>query len=419
MAIIQKAMNEALFFMESLKIIYKLYFCRMKNIFLFLLLASLQMGAQPFSRKVITGASQMDVYLPLIQNKKVALLVNQTSVVGDTHLVDTLLSAGVEIVKIFAPEHGFRGTADAGEKVKSGMDTRTGLPITSMYGASKKPSKESMAGIDVVIFDIQDVGARFYTYISSLQYMMEACAASGAFMIVLDRPNPNGHYVDGPVLEKKHRSFVGMQAIPIVHGMTVGEYANMLKGEKWLNTNQSCSLKVITCLNYDHRTLYQVTIPPSPNLKSMSAIWLYPSLCLFEGTIVSVGRGTPRPFEVWGHPSFKNNGFSFTPKSVEGAKNPLYENQTCYGANLKLPPSDILKIVDGKLNLSFILNAYSLCKNKATFFNDFFIKLSGTELLKKQITQGVKEQEIRKSWLPGLKQFKKIRKKYLLYADFE
>jgi uncharacterized protein YbbC (DUF1343 family) len=393
----------------------------MQKIFILLFLTCFihLLQAQQYSNKIITGAEQLDAYLPLLKGKKVALLVNQTSVIKKTHLVDTLIASRIDIVKIFAPEHGFRGTADAGEKVKNGVDVKTGITITSMYGANKKPSKESMQGIEYVIFDIQDVGARFYTYISSLQYMMEACAEANVPLLVLDRPNPNGFYVDGPVLEPKYKSFVGMQSIPIVHGMTVGEYAQMLNGEGWLANKKKCKLIVIACKQYNHSMLYNLPIPPSPNLKSPSAVLLYPSLCLFEGTIVSVGRGTETPFEVWGHPDFKNNGFSFTPVSKEGAKNPPYENKTCYGADLRLSPKDILKITEGKMNLSFIRNAYSLCKDKSTFFNSFFEKLAGTATLKSQLMQNKSDVDIRKSWASGLIKFKKIRKKYLLYPDFE
>lgn len=391
----------------------------MKNILFFFFIFFVKTSiAQNFSNSVIVGATQMNEYLPWLKNKKIALLVNQTSVVKKTHLVDTLLSQKINIVKIFAPEHGFRGIADAGEKVNSGIDSKTNIAISSMYGANKKPSKESMQGIDIVVFDIQDVGVRFYTYISSMQYMMEACAQANIPMVILDRPNPNGFYIDGPVLDKKYASFVGMQCVPIVHGMTVAEYAQMLNGEKYLNGKLHCNLKIVTCKNYDHNTYYKLPIAPSPNLKSASAVFLYPSLCLFEGTMVSVGRGTDKPFEVWGHPSFKNNGFNFVPKSTEGAKNPLYENETCYGANLSLPPYDVLKIIDKKLNLSFIQNAYKLCKNKEKFFNSFFEKLAGNSFLKQQIEQGKTEKEIRDSWHADLKKFKKIRKKYLLYRDF-
>lgn len=361
----------------------------------------------------------MELYLPLLKGKKVALLVNQTSIVKRTHLVDTLLSSGIHIVRIFSPEHGFRGNADAGEHVKSGVDEKTGLEIISMYGSNKKPSKESMMGIDMVLFDIQDVGARFYTYISSMQYMMEACAEAGITMLILDRPNPNGFYVDGPVMETKYKSFVGMQTIPIVHGMTVAEYARMLNGEKWLEGKRTCSLNIISCKNYTHKTLYHLPVPPSPNLKSDAAILLYPSLCLLEGTVVSVGRGTKTPFEMWGHPDFKDNGFSFTPVSMPGATDPPYKNEVCYGADLHLPPDDILKIVDHHLQLSFIKNAYFLCKQKEKFFNSFFEKLCGNSKLRTQIQTDVNETAIRKSWEPALTKFKKIRKKYLLYPDFE
>ena len=390
-----------------------------KLLFLLLIFISNILVAQNFSNKIITGADQINAYLPKLNNKKVALLVNQTSMIKNTHLVDTLISSGINIAKIFAPEHGFRGSGDAGEKIKSGIDPKTGLSITSMYGASKKPSKESMKGIDIVVFDIQDVGARFYTYISSLQYMMEACAESKVPIIILDRPNPNGFYVDGPVLESAYKSFVGMQSIPIVHGMTVGEYAKMLNGEGWLAKKLKCNLTVIPCKNYDHKTLYKLPIPPSPNLKSISAILLYPSLCLFEGTDVSVGRGTETPFEVWGHPSFKNNGFSFTPISSPGAKTPPHQDKVCYGANLNLPPYDVMKILNGQLNLSFIQNAYSLSKDKTNFFNSFFEKLAGTASLRKAIQDGKTEKEIKSAWQPGIAKFKKIRSKYLLYKDFE
>jgi uncharacterized protein YbbC (DUF1343 family) len=394
----------------------------MKNVFLLLIsIFSVQLSAQNFSNKIITGAEQSNDYLPQLKGKKVALLVNQTSVIKKEHLVDYLLEQKINIVNIFAPEHGFRGQADAGEKVKSGVDAKTGLSITSMYGANKKPSKESMQGIDIVVFDIQDVGARFYTYISSMQYMMEACADANVPMVILDRPNPNGFYVDGPVLEPKFKSFVGMQPIPIVHGMTVGEYAKMLNGEGWLAKKAKCKLTIITCKNYTHKTFYHLPIPPSPNLKSTAAIFLYPSLCFFEGTDVSVGRGTNTPFEVWGHPTFKDNGFSFTPASVEGAKNPPHLGKVCYGANLNLSPTDVLKITKNQLNLSFLMNAYSLAQSatKEKFFNDFFEKLAGTASLKAQIINNTSEIEIRNSWKKGIIQFKKIRKKYLLYEDFE
>jgi uncharacterized protein YbbC (DUF1343 family) len=364
-----------------------------------------------------TGAEQMNDYLPLLNDKKVALLVNQTSMVDQTHLVDSLLSRGIHIEKIFAPEHGFRGTGDAGEHIENGIDARTGLTITSMYGANKKPSKESMQGIDIVVFDIQDVGARFYTYISSLQYMMEACAESDIPLLILDRPNPNGFYVDGPVMENAYKSFVGMQSIPIVHGMTVGEYAQMLNGEHWLSNAKTCNLTVIPCTNYTHNTKYQLPVPPSPNLKSPTAIYFYPSLCLFEGTKVSIGRGTSTPFELWGHPDFKTKSFSFTPISAAGAKKPALMNQICFGQNLNMSPEDALTLLNGKINLAYIIEAYSLTAQKDSFFSPFFEKLTGTNTLRKQIQDGIPEATIRKSWEPGLTKFKAIRKKYLLYKD--
>ena len=387
-------------------------------LFCCLWLAAFTMQSQTYSHQILTGADQLDRYLPLLKNKKVALLVNQTSVIQQTHLVDTLLDLNIQIAQIFAPEHGFRGTGDAGEKMKSGIDAKTGLRITSMYGASKKPSAESMKGIDVVVFDIQDVGARFYTYISSLQYMMEACAESKVPLIILDRPNPNGFYVDGPVLEKKYASFVGMQSIPIVHGMTVGEYARMLNGEGWLSGKKKCTLTVIPCLHYDHSMLYELPIAPSPNLKSSTAILLYPSLCLFEGTDVSVGRGTTTPFELWGHPAFKQFSFAFTPVPMPGAKTPPHLNKTCYGRDLRKTPEEILQVLNGKLNLSFLQEAYQQQNDSAKFFNSFFEKLSGTAKLRTQIIRHQSDATIRKSWEPALTQFKKVRKKYLLYKDF-
>ena len=391
----------------------------LKTCFAFIFLIPFLSFSQTVSSTVVTGAERMNEYLPLLKNKKVALLVNQTSMVKQTHLVDTLLSKGVQITGIFAPEHGFRGTGDAGEKISSGIDAKTGLKVTSMYGASKKPSAKSMEGMDVVVYDIQDVGARFYTYISSLQYMMEACAENNVPLLVLDRPNPNGFYVDGPVMETPYRSFIGMQAIPVVYGMTVGEYAQMLNGEKWLSGGKTCKLTVISCKNYDHKTMYELPVAPSPNLRSPVSVLLYPSLCLFEGTDVSVGRGTSKPFEVWGHPGFKNMPYSFTPVSTPGAKTPPHKDEVCYGENLSLPTTALCKMLDGKMNLSWIKKAYSMSANKDSFFTPFFLKLTGTATLKKQLSEGWSEEEIRKSWQPGIDSFKQIRKKYLLYIDFE
>ncbi len=365
------------------------------------------------------GAANEEKYLPLLENKKVAVVVNQTSVVDGEHLLDMLMANDVQVKKIFAPEHGFRGTADAGEHIKSGKDAKSNLPIISLYGNHNKPTKADLQDIDVVVFDIQDVGARFYTYISTLQYVMEACAENNKQLIVMDRPNPNGHYVDGPVLDMKNKSFVGMQPVPIVYGMTIGEYAQMLNGEKWLNNKLQCKLTVIPCSNYTHVSKYRLPIAPSPNLQTENSIALYPSLCLFEGTEVSVGRGTPRPFEQWGHPSYKNNGYSFTPMPSAGAKDPLYNGKKCYGANLSLSKRDVQKIVNNQLQLEFIKNAYYLSPNKSKFFNPFFTKLAGNTTLQKQITGKLSDKEIRNSWAKDLAKFKKIRKKYLLYPDFE
>ncbi|HEY8399691.1 MAG TPA: DUF1343 domain-containing protein, partial [Cytophagaceae bacterium] len=292
--------------------------------------------AQQSLDKIITGAEQLEQYLSLLKNKNVALVVNQTSVVGKTHLVDTLLSLGIKVRKIFSPEHGFRGDADAGERVNNEIDAKTGLPIVSLYGNNKKPNKESLKDVDIVIFDIQDVGVRFFTYISTMHYIMEACAENNKKVLILDRPNPNGHYVDGPVLDLKHKSFVGMHPIPIVHGLTVGELAMMINGEKWLDSGRTCDLQVIKVKNYDHKKRYSLPVKPSPNLPNDLSIQLYPHLCLFEGTTLSVGRGTEFPFQVVGHPNKAYGTFQFTPKSIPGmAKSPLHENKVCYGIDLR------------------------------------------------------------------------------------
>jgi uncharacterized protein YbbC (DUF1343 family) len=381
--------------------------------FLFWLAATTAGHAQ-----VITGAERTHEYLPLLKNKKVALLVNQTATIGNTHLVDSLLKLDVHIQKIFSPEHGFRGNADAGEKVGNTKDASTGLSIVSLYGKHRKADAADLKDVDVLIFDIQDVGTRFYTYISSLQELMESAAENNKPLIILDRPNPNGHYVDGPVLlDTALRSFVGMQAIPIVHGMTVGEYAQMLNGEKWLKNGVQCKLTVITCERYDHHTFYQLPVKPSPNLPNMAAIYLYPSTCLFEGTALSLGRGTDLPFQVFGHPSYPKNLYSFTPRSTPGAKEPPLKNVTCYGYNLTGTPDAVRKEMDGKVQLKWLLQAYQLFPEKEKFFIPFFNKLAGNTTLQRQIKQGLSETEIRKSWEPALKKFKTTRKKYLLYAE--
>jgi uncharacterized protein YbbC (DUF1343 family) len=368
---------------------------------------------------IIPGAACMSDYLPLLKKKNVALVINQTSRVGDVNLLDTLLKRQVSVKKILVPEHGFRGTADAGAHIKNDVDVKTGLPIISLYGSNKKPKADQLKDIDVVIFDLQDVGTRFYTYISTLEYLMEACAENHKQLIILDRPNPNGHYVDGPVLEKPFKSFIGMQEIPVVHGMTVGEYAQMLVGEKWI-TPSGLDLKVISCINYDHTKLYKLPVAPSPNLKEMNAVYLYPSLCFFEGTVVSVGRGTDKPFQQWGNPELSSQfSYSFIPKSAQGASKPVLEGQKCYGELLK---SDLLnrdRANKGHIDLSYLIKAYNAYPDKETFFTEFFEKLAGTKKLREQVIAGNSDAEIAASWQGELQAFKKIRKKYLLYKDFE
>lgn len=375
-------------------------------------------GISSDSLKPVVGANQTKNYLHLLNGKRIGIVANQTSVIfktednkSYTHLVDSLSTLKLDIKKVFAPEHGFRGTADAGEVVKDGLDTKTGLPIVSLYGKNKKPSVEQLQDLDIMIFDIQDVGARFYTYISSLHYVMEACAENNIPLIILDRPNPNGHYIDGPILESEHKSFVGMHPIPVVHGMTIGEYAKMINGEDWLANKVKCELTVVTIKNYTHNVAYNLPIKPSPNLPNASAINLYPSLCFFEGTTVSVGRGTEMQFQIYGSPLLPETDFSFTPKPNHGAKYPKHENKTCNGFNL----SEELPLK--RLNLSFLINAYSTTKEQATFFNSnaFFTKLAGTKKLQQQIEDGLNEEQIKATWISGLNAFKIIRNKYLLY----
>ena len=370
--------------------------------------------------RVKMGAEKLEDYLPILDGKNVALLVNQTSTIGATHIVDTLLSRNILIKKIFAPEHGFRGKADAGEQVKDGKDSKTGIPLISLYGKNKKPTAQHLEGIDVVIFDIQDVGARFYTYISSMSYVMEACAENNIDFMVLDRPNPNGHFVDGPTLKEGFESFVGLHKIPIVHGMTVGEYAKMVNDEGWLKGSIQCNLIVIPCDNYDHKTFYELPIKPSPNLPNIRSIYLYPSLCLFEGTVVSAGRGTNKQFQIYGHPEFKIGDFNFTPVSMPGAKYPKFENEKCNGFDLT--QLDLKEFKEtGRVNLNYLIHFYKNFSNKEEFFlaNKFFDKLAGNSTLRWQIIKGKSEEVIRESWQKDLDAFKKIRKKYLLYPDFE
>ncbi len=359
--------------------------------------------------KITTGAEQLDVLLPLIQNKSVALMVNNTSVIGRVHLVDSLQHLKINIKKILAVEHGFRGKADAGETVGDEIDTATGLSVVSIYGKTKKPSAEQLADVDVVIFDIQDVGVRFFTYISSMNYLMEACAENGKKLIILDRPNPNGSFIDGPVLDKELKSFVGMNPIPILHGMTVGELAQMINGEGWIEGGKSCDLQVIPMKKYDHKKKYSLLIKPSPNLPNDHAIALYPSTCLLEGTVISVGRGTRTPFEVLGNPLLKNQSFQFKPETIEGmSKNPPFENKICFGIDLR-------KEKTNGLTLSYLIKLYRSYPDKEKFFTSYFNTLAGNKILKEQIKKGMSEEDIKDTWRKELNQFKTLRKKYLLY----
>jgi uncharacterized protein YbbC (DUF1343 family) len=365
---------------------------------------------------ITPGAYSFDEYLPLIRNKKVAIVANQTSMVENSHLVDTLLSLGIKISVIFAPEHGFRGEKGPGDDVTSGIDPVTRVPLISLYGAAKKPTPDHLKGLDCIIFDIQDVGARFYTFISTLQYVMEACAENNVRIIVLDRPNPNGFYVDGPILEKEYKSFVGLSPIPVVHGLTIGEYALMANGERWLNEGVQCDLKIIKVKNYRHNLLYQLPVRPSPNLPDMNSIYLYPSLCFFEGTVISVGRGTEKPFSMIGFPGFTEGKIEFTPVEIPGViKDPPYENILCKGIDLQDQVAMVIK--EKKLNLDWLLKMYKAYPDKEKFFNNFFDKLAGNNLLKKQIQSGLSEAQIRASWEPALIEYKSKRKKYLLYPE--
>lgn len=360
--------------------------------------------------KIKTGADNFENYLPLLKNKKVGIVTNQTGILSNrVHLVDFLIEKQIDIQTIYAPEHGFRGTADAGEHVTDAKDTKTGLPIISLYGENRKPKPEQLKGIEVMIFDLQDVGARFYTYISTLHYVMEACAENNIPLIVLDRPNPNGDCVDGPILEKEYTSFVGMHPIPILHGMTIGEYAQMVNGEKWLKNAIQCKLTVIPCINYNHKMHYSLPVKPSPNLPNDQSIKLYASLCLFEGTNVSVGRGTEKQFQIYGSPFLPKSKFSFTPKPNFGAKEPLYNGKECFGEDLTTYSK--LK----RLELKWLISAYKTTSDKSKFFNSFFTKLAGTKKLQQQIENGISENNIRKSWEKGLKEYKTTRAKYLIY----
>ncbi|HEY0058405.1 MAG TPA: DUF1343 domain-containing protein [Flavisolibacter sp.] len=398
------------------------------------------------SQEILPAAHRVQEYMPLLKGKRVAVFANQTSTVGDRHLVDVLQENGIVIKVIFGPEHGFRGTADAGEKVESTKDQKTGAPVVSLYGAKKKPSKEDLKDVDLMLFDIQDVGVRFYTYISSLQDYMEAAIEHNIPLMVLDRPNPNGHYVDGPVLESQFKSFIGMQPVPIVYGMTIGEYAQMILQEGWLSAAAMDAytrnvlaatyppgasyfgLTVIPNGNYTHKSKYHLPVKPSPNLPDMGAIYWYPSTCLFEGTVLSEGRGTDKPFQVFGHPALPKTLYAFTPNPTAGAKSSKHYGVVCYGWDVSGPLAEVEKKVGDRIQLSYLIKAYELFPKKDSFFilpksgkdaESFFAKLAGNTDLMAQIRRGVTEDEIRRSWQPKLDSFKMVRKKYLLYPDFE
>lgn len=362
------------------------------------------------------AASRFDLYVPQLAGKKVGFVGNQASVIPNTkktytHVIDTLLSLGVDIQKVFSPEHGFRGSAAAGESVLDGIDIQTGLPVFSLYGVHKKPSKKQLEGLDILLFDLQDVGVRFYTYISTLHYILEAAGQNDLKVIILDRPNPNAHYIDGPVLQEKHRSFVGLHPVPVVYGMTIGEYAQMILGEYWLEETQTCDLQVIPIKNYTHQTEYKLPVKPSPNLPDATAVNLYPSLCFFEGTYISCGRGTDKPFQIFGAPDLPAESFpyTFTPIPNPGAKHPKFQGKVCQGLDLE----NAERLSEIKLN--WLLNAYQDSPNRVNFFNNYFEKLTGDTELREQIKLGYSNADIKKTWQPGIEKFKIIRLKYLLY----
>jgi uncharacterized protein YbbC (DUF1343 family) len=407
----------------------------MKYIVIYLLvLNATALIGQSKTSQILPAAYRTEAYLPLLKGKRVGVFANHTATIGKTHLVDSLQKLGINITIAFGPEHGFRGTADAGEKVDNYNDRATGIPVVSLYGKKRRPSAEDLQKVDILLFDIQDVGVRYYTFISSLQEYMEAAFENKKPLLILDRPNPNGFYVDGPVLDTAYRSFVGMQPVPVVYGMTIGEYALMLAGEKWLsekaNTTRDHSVlfDVIKCANYTHDSTYELPVKPSPNLPDMAAIYWYGSTCYFEGTILSEGRGTDHPFSIFGHPLLPKNLFAFTPTSRDGAKEPKLKDQLCYGWNVHANGKEVLKKLNNQINIDFLVEAYNLYPQKDSFFLRpkldkptayFFNKLAGNEELKKQLIAGKTAAEIRASWQPGLTAFKKIRQQYLLYKDFK
>jgi uncharacterized protein YbbC (DUF1343 family) len=370
-------------------------------------------------KEVRPGAERMDMYLPLLEGKRIGIVANQTSLVGSTHLVDSLSSLHSDVLrvwKVFSPEHGFRGEAEYGEMVGDGIDPKTGLPVVSLYGRNRKPSVEDLGDLDLVLFDIQDVGVRFYTYISTLFYVMQACAENGLELVLLDRPNPNGFYIDGPVLEPGFSSFVGLHEVPVVYGMTIGEYARMINGEGWLGGGLPCRLTVIPCSNYTHHSRYDLPVPPSPNLPDMNSIYLYPSTGFFEGTVISEGRGTDSPFEVFGHPALEQGDYYFTPESRPGAAtHPKLEGERCRGMDLRSYRDTLDR--SPALKLSWLIFAYRNFPDKENFFIPYFENLAGTASLRQQIIDGLPGEKIRESWQPGLEAFKKMRQKYLLYPE--
>jgi uncharacterized protein YbbC (DUF1343 family) len=372
-------------------------------------------GVASVNAQVVTGAGQTGLYLPVLAGKPVGVVANKASVYLGVNTVDTLIAMGLQVEKIFSPEHGFRVSSGAGEEFGNLTDSVSGKPVISLYGYRKKPSPEDLSGLGVMVFDLQDVGVRFYTYISTLAGIMEACAEAGIPVVVLDRPNPNGFYIDGPVLEPEYSSFAGLHPVPVVYGMTIAEYALMVNGERWLTGSLQCDLTVIPLDNYTHLTFTTMEVPPSPNLGTMSAVYLYPSLCFFEGTMISVGRGTPYPFEVFGHPAMKGFSFFFIPESIPGKSlHPPYEGERCFGIDLRNFYKNNPKMF-GRINLAWLMMAFRDMDTDPEFFNAYFDKLAGTKTLRRQIIEGVPESEIRRSWEPGIQKFKLIREKYLLY----
>jgi uncharacterized protein YbbC (DUF1343 family) len=393
----------------------------MKKLLLLCLMLFSSIGFCATTQTIIPGAEQTELYLPLLKDKKVAVFANHTSLVGKKHLVDVLLSNHIHVSKIFVPEHGFRGNEDAGKHIHDTVDPRTGIKIVSLYGEKLAPTAEDLKNVDVIVFDVQDVGVRFYTYISSLQKIMEAALENDKPVIILDRPNPNGFYVDGPVLDMKYKSFTGMQPIPIVYGMTIGEYAKMLVGEQWLEVTpkedaKNLALTVIPVRNYTHASLYVPPVKPSPNLPDIQSIYYYPSIALMESTVMSVGRGTPKPFEMFGHPALHTN-FGFKPVTMPGAKHPPFENEICYGWDLRGSPRTVLKRINNKLQIRYLMQAYKSFPDKDQFFDHTIKNTIGKNNFPSQLAENMSETQIRQSWEPKLSEFKEIRKKYLLYPD--